>query len=570
MEGLSAPEVAARLGVADSTVRCRHRSALETLREALVPEGQHRRRLRIAAVPLAVSAIGGGTELVRRKVGWAAALFLALAVVGLWPGASRLAATGTLTGPIAQRRPFSSPGTVGESAGPLAPATPAATELMVLVTDGRDTPIAGAEAWVGELPVGRTAVDGRLVVPRGSRPRLPIHGTIVVRAAGHRAASARFRLGELLRVRLAPLDGTDGGAPPGRLATIAAAAATGEEDSEEGAPMRRMKLPIQEMVLGALCAAQLGGCTIDADTAAGARGAPAADEDPVGDDGADDPPDDGAGGDVDAGPGGEVDAGTCPYDPCSGPDIPGLFLGFQCDDASSLAGDVGIRCSAARERCAELASNHPGENLYCEWNGREIFRQEITAGSCDVINPPHTGCDAPPPRILLHPCFSNPSDPGTARLYTCGPFGGLAFEFTDIGCAETVGRCALAAIENQVPGLYCDWNGAEVFRDDPTGNACVEQHGEPLEEWNMPRPETCGSPDHPSQREGSGEYRIGRCGEPLPAAVELEGPVALGHCMVMAALNPMSNVRCEWDGTEIYRREAEPGACDSEEPLCAP
>ncbi|MFE8601493.1 NBR1-Ig-like domain-containing protein [Archangium violaceum] len=81
----------------------------------------------------------------------------------------------------------------------------------------------------------------------------------------------------------------------------------------------------------------------------------------------------------------ESTAGICNQVDCQTSTLPGSYTGYICDTNSAFIRTNNITCKAARDNCVLNASNNPSRSFYCEWNGRAIYRKEVTAGLCRAI-----------------------------------------------------------------------------------------------------------------------------------------------------------------------------------------
>ena len=288
-----------------------------------------------------------------------------------------------------------------------------------------------------------------------------------------------------------------------------------------------------------------------------------------GDDGHDDDGGDDGGGDEDGGDGGD----TCPLDPCEGILDGGLFVVTDCGTLFPIESSIDFTCAGALERCQDLAADDPYRSILCEWLGdstsgpvvAELFRQEADPSEpqCDALNGPPP-CEPPSPPRCEIPCGEGP---GTYRGFYCD--GGAPFvEREGIGCQAALGNCALAAALNPDKDIVCEFNGEEIFRREVNEGSCVPEHGQGIE-CDVALPATCEG-THACTAGGTGLYLGEQCGGTF--SIRTPGRTceeALGNCILGASLDLTRSVRCQWNGEEIYRNEAEEGACEEEfGPVC--
>lgn len=80
----------------------------------------------------------------------------------------------------------------------------------------------------------------------------------------------------------------------------------------------------------------------------------------------------------------ELTAGLCNQTDCQTSTLLGSYTGSICNTNSVFIRTNNITCKAARDNCALNASYNPATSFYCEWNGRVIYRKEVTAGACNA------------------------------------------------------------------------------------------------------------------------------------------------------------------------------------------
>jgi len=108
-EGLPASDIADRLDVPDSTVRWRHRQALESLRKVLAEKDPQRRRLKALLLPVggAAAAIEGGYF--GGKSVWAGLAVMLASVLSLWPSHAPVPDHWSASAAATRRRSISTP-----------------------------------------------------------------------------------------------------------------------------------------------------------------------------------------------------------------------------------------------------------------------------------------------------------------------------------------------------------------------------------------------------------------------------------------------------------------------------
>ena len=176
-EGLPAADIADRLDVPDSTIRWRHRHALESLRKVLAEKDPERRRLKALLIPAggaAAVAVESSTGLFGGKSVWAGLAVVLASVLSLWPGDRHERGRAAASFPalsMSLAAPAPEPAAVLPGARVLSPGFD--VELQVRVTDLDDAPIAepapGLATWTSASRARTAALSSPTTLGRASR-----------------------------------------------------------------------------------------------------------------------------------------------------------------------------------------------------------------------------------------------------------------------------------------------------------------------------------------------------------------------------------------------------------------
>lgn len=139
-------------------------------------------------------------------------------------------------------------------------------------------------------------------------------------------------------------------------------------------------------------------------------------------------------------------------DPCANATGLGTYKGQVCEGSFNFVNETGLSCQESLQRCTLKAAANPATSFYCTWNGRLIYRKDVTAGACNS-----------------QVCQSA-SGTATYLGYMCPSHNFIRTD--NSSCQSALDNCAQNAALNPTRSIYCTWNGIEIYRRELTAGAC--------------------------------------------------------------------------------------------------
>lgn len=144
---------------------------------------------------------------------------------------------------------------------------------------------------------------------------------------------------------------------------------------------------------------------------------------------------------------------------CANTSGTGVYRGYFCPSHNFIT-TASISCQAAYDNCVLNANYNPSNNVYCTWQGREIYRREVTSGACSALS--SSTCN--------DPCAATVGT-GTYKGYVCESNHNFILT-QSISCKEARDNCVLNANSNPGRSFYCKWNDIPIYRREVSAGVC--------------------------------------------------------------------------------------------------
>ncbi len=149
------------------------------------------------------------------------------------------------------------------------------------------------------------------------------------------------------------------------------------------------------------------------------------------------------------------------------------YLGV-CGDGPGFSITPSETCQDALDQCLANAED-PDQSIYCEWDGRELYRRETTDGACEARFGAPT-CLPSPICELDDPCAATEGRRGfLVAVAGCEPEPLFLYpdaEPTELSCEEAATLCDQVAGDAEPGATTCWWNERTLRAADIPGQDC--------------------------------------------------------------------------------------------------